>query len=135
MTGAIFGRASTIAKERKKKDVSRNPASKRTRSLQVWTALTLYSVMGICTMQKSRGTISRDRTQSYISLVIDPQANYSTVVTKAAQLLSLDHEKCSLFQGSEKHLSFCVPWQLYWRVQKWHQSQNHPLQSSTIMLQ
>ena len=25
MTGAIFGRASTIAKERKKKDVSRNP--------------------------------------------------------------------------------------------------------------
>ena len=48
-------------------------------------------------MQKSRGTTSRDRTQSYISLVIDPQANYSTVVTKAAQLLRLDHGKCSLF--------------------------------------
>ena len=44
-------------------------------------------------MQKSRGTISRDRTQSYISLVIDPQANYSTEVTKASLAIVLARPK------------------------------------------
>ena len=45
-------------------------------------------------MQRS---VFRERDQGYTSLVISPQANYRTVVARAAQLLHLDPEKCSLF--------------------------------------
>lgn len=53
--------------------------------------------VGLCEMVKSRSTIVRIREKGYTSLIIDPNAGYATVVSKAARLLHLCPEKCSLF--------------------------------------
>ena len=47
----------------------------------------------MCPMMQKKGTVTRDKETGYISLIINPQANYKTVVYKAAQLLHLNAEK------------------------------------------
>ena len=62
----------------------------------------IHKQVGVCEMQRSRSAIVRNCERDYTSLIIDPQADHKTVVSKAAHLLHLNPEKCSLF-----HLNGC----------------------------
>ena len=58
--------------------------------------------IALCEMCRRRNGIVRNRKQDYISLVIDPDASHESVIEKAANLLQLRPEKCSLM-----HLNGC----------------------------
>ena len=56
----------------------------------------------MCAMCRSRSSIVRKKKQDYVSLIIDPDADHESVIEKAANLLHLCPEKCSLV-----HLNGC----------------------------
>ena len=62
----------------------------------------LYADCSLCEMCRSKNCIVRNWERDYISLIIDAEADHESVIAKAANLLHLEPEKCSLV-----HLNGC----------------------------